>query len=153
MHMVPSHVPLPCLLTIPGIEAVFISSILFKKPSGVLNPTIIFGTPSKNDWIQNFINLRSRVTISLSFRISAVVFSSTQLIGESSTGLQSHTESNQRGSSKCFDNLTCIHFTTNYYGRATNTRLDDRAILGIIVDYLILTVLDVFSRSFGPCGW
>lgn len=49
IHMFPSHVPLPRLLTVPGIEAVSISSIRFKNPSGVRNPTIIFGTPRRKD--------------------------------------------------------------------------------------------------------
>lgn len=54
---------------------------------------MIFGTPSKNDCIQNFNNLRSYLSMSLSFAISADVFSSTQLMGSSLfSGLQSHTE-------------------------------------------------------------
>jgi hypothetical protein len=87
IHMFPSHVPLPLLLTVLGIDAVSISSILFKNPSGVRNPTMIFGTPRRNDCIQNFISFLSKVTKSLSFRISAVVLSSTQFIGETSEGL------------------------------------------------------------------
>ena len=54
---------------------------------------MILGTPSKKDCIQNFSNLRSYLSISLSFVISAEVFNSTQLMGSSLfSGLQSHTE-------------------------------------------------------------
>lgn len=91
--MFPSQVPFPLLLTVPGIEAVSISSTLFKIPSCVRNPTMILGTPRRKDCIQNFISLRSKVIISLSFRISALVLSSTQLIGLSSDGFESHTDS------------------------------------------------------------
>lgn len=92
MHIFPSQVPFPLLFTVPGILAVSISSTLFRNPSGVLNPTIILGTPNKKDWIQNFISLRSNVSISRSLRISALVFSSTQFMGwVGSWGLASHT--------------------------------------------------------------
>lgn len=93
IHMLPSQVPFPLLLTVLGIEAVSISSIRFKKPSGVRNPTMIFGTPSRKDWIQNFISFLSRLIISRSFRMSAVVLSSIQLIGLSSVGFESQTRS------------------------------------------------------------
>ena len=98
MHILPSQVPFPALLTAPGIDAVSISSILFRIPSGVRNPTIILGTPSRNDCIQNFISLRSKVIISLSFRMSALVFSSTQFTGLPSEGLASQTDASQRES-------------------------------------------------------
>jgi len=91
IHIFPSQVPFPRLLTVPAIEAVSISSILFKMPSGVRNPTIILGTPSRKDCIQNFMSLRSKVIISLSLRMSALVFNSTQFMGLPSVGLESQT--------------------------------------------------------------
>lgn len=91
MHILPSHVPFPRLLTVPGIEAVSISSTLFKIPSGVLKPTMTFGTPRRKDCIQNFINFLSNAMRSRSFRMSAVVLSSTQLMGPPSVGFESHT--------------------------------------------------------------
>ena len=113
MQRLPSHVLLPCRLTIPGMFLVSVqvtlspnqppnaarcirspsSSSLCRIPFWLRKPTIILGTPSKKDWIQNFNNLRSYLSISLSFAISAAVFNSTQLMGSSRfTGLQSHTE-------------------------------------------------------------
>ena len=92
MQRLPSHIPLPCLTT-PGMFLVSSSSSLCRIPFWLRKPTIILGTPSKNDCIQNFSNLRSYLSISLSFAVSAVVFNSTQLMGSSlSSGLQSHTE-------------------------------------------------------------
>lgn len=91
MHIFPSHVPRPLRLTVEGMVAVSISSTRFKIPSGVLKPTTIFGTPRRNDWIQNFSSLRSKFTISLSLRMSALVFNSTQLGGVESVGLVSQT--------------------------------------------------------------
>jgi hypothetical protein len=94
MHIFPSQVPFPRLFTVPGIDAVSISSTLLRMPSGVRNPTMIFGTPRRNDCIQNFISFRSKVIISRSLRISALVLSSTQLIELPSDGLESHTKDN-----------------------------------------------------------
>src|SRR5882724_5863241 len=117
IHILPSQVPFPRLFTVPGIEAVSISSTLFKIPSGVRNPTIILGTPRRNDCIQNFMSLRSNVIMSLSFRISALVFSSTQLMELPSVGLESHTCSCQCHVTWREGKPTCINFTTeNHHG-------------------------------------
>lgn len=112
IHIFPSHVPFPRLFTVPGIDAVSISSTLFKMPSGVRNPTMILGTPRRNDCIQNFISLRSNVIISLSFRISALVFSSTQLMGLPSVGFESHTCTCKCHATCREGKLTSINFTT-----------------------------------------
>ena len=93
MQRLPSHAPLPCRLTTPGMFLVSSSSILCKIPFWLRKPTMILGTPSKNDCIQNFNSLRSYLSMSLSFAIAAEVFNSTQLMGSSLfSGLQSHTE-------------------------------------------------------------
>ena len=106
--MFPSQVPFPRLFTVPGIEEVSISSTLFRIPSGVRNPTMILGTPRRNDCIQNFMSLRSNVIMSLSFRISALVFNSTQLVGLPSVGLESHTCSYQCHT-RWRELRTCLH--------------------------------------------
>lgn len=92
MHTFPSHWALPRRRTVSGIFTVSISSSLSSRPSRDRNPTMIFGTPSRNDWIQNFMSLRSKLSMSRSDRISAEVLSSTQFIGlPFSWGLTSHT--------------------------------------------------------------
>jgi hypothetical protein len=54
------------------------------------------GTPSRKDCVQNFSSFRSYLIIPLLSRISADVFSSTQLIGSSFlSGLASQTRSHQ----------------------------------------------------------
>lgn len=81
MHTFPSHTGLLCLAAVSGIVTVEISSSLRRTPSRERNPTIILGTPSKKDWIQNFIILRSKFSLSRSDLISTDVFSSTQAMG------------------------------------------------------------------------
>jgi hypothetical protein len=74
------------------MDCVLISSSRSRVPVFERNPTMIFGTPSRNDWIQNLSNLRSNFRRSLSDWISSEVFSSTQLIGcVGSSGFRSHT--------------------------------------------------------------
>lgn len=91
IHRFPSQDLLP-LLTIAGIDFVSSSSIALKIPFLLRNPTIIFGTPRRKDWAQNFKSFRSNLCWSLGWRISSLVFSSTQLIGSSLfSGLQSQT--------------------------------------------------------------
>ncbi len=92
MQRLPSQVPLPRLLTRPGMFLVSNSSTLCKMPLLLRKPTMTLGTPSRNDWTQNFSSFRSYLSMSLSFSISAEVFNSTQLMGPSLLfGLQSHT--------------------------------------------------------------
>lgn len=109
IHRFPSQLA-PALFTSPGIFWVFSSWILWRMPSFVRlakpyagiceqqtlerNPTMIFGTPSRKDWIQNLLSFRSNFTLSASEKISWLVFSSTQLMGSSGlSGRQSHTKS------------------------------------------------------------
>lgn len=77
MHTFPSQLPLPFNLTNVGIFAVSSSSKLCRIPSLLRKPTIILGTPSKNDWIQNLRSLRSYLRMSRSDKGVAAVFSST----------------------------------------------------------------------------
>lgn len=68
------------------------SSTRCRMPSRERNPTIMRGTPSRNDWIQNLSSLRSKLSRSRSLRNSADVLSSTQFIGSPAfRGLQSQT--------------------------------------------------------------
>lgn len=61
-------------------------------PSRERKPTMILGTPSRKDWAQNLRSLRSKLSRSRSDRMSALVLSSTQLIGEPGVGgLESQT--------------------------------------------------------------
>ncbi len=146
IHIFPSQVPFPRLLTVPGIEAVSISSILFNIPSGVRNPTMIFGTPRRKDCIQNFMSLRSNATISLSFRMSTLVFNSTQLIGLPSVVLQSHTFGYQMSfyiRERSF--FTCIDFTTENHDSISNASSHNGTVLGVIIDDFVLTIFDIFS--------
>lgn len=80
IHMFPSHVAFPLLFTVPGIFSVSISSILTRIPFWSRKPTIIFGTPRRKDWIQNFISLRSKARRSRSDWGLTEVLSSTQLM-------------------------------------------------------------------------
>lgn len=92
MQMFPSQVLFPTFWTFPGMLEVSSSSRWRKVPCWSRNPTMILGTPNRNDWAQNFKSFRSYFIISRSFLISAEVFSSTQLIGSSfRSGLQSQT--------------------------------------------------------------
>lgn len=86
IHVFPSHLARPRFCTLKGMLAVSISSSLSSLPSLERNPTMIFGTPSKKDWIQNFSSLRSKFSMSRSFRISALVLSSTHLMGAPFSG-------------------------------------------------------------------
>lgn len=91
IHIFPSQTPFP-LFTIPGMLAVCNSSNRCKIPCLLRKPTMIFGTPSKNDCIQNFNSLRSYLSWSRSFSMEADVLSSTQLMGVDAVGgLVSHT--------------------------------------------------------------
>lgn len=85
MHTFPSHWR-PRFATVPGIPSTSISSTLWRIPSRERKPTMIFGTPSRNDWIQNFMSFRSKLSLSRSLRISAEVLSSTQWIGSPGLG-------------------------------------------------------------------
>lgn len=97
MQRLPSHVPLPLLFTVLGMFFVSSSSSRCRIPFLLRNPTIILGTPRRNDCIQNFSSFRSYLSMSLSFSISADVFSSTQWMGSSLlSGLQSHTAYSER---------------------------------------------------------
>lgn len=49
IQRLPSHVPFPVLLTVPGMDAVSISSSRCRIPFRLLKPTIIFGTPRRKD--------------------------------------------------------------------------------------------------------
>jgi len=92
IHKFPFQVFLPLRLTMPGILLVSNSSSLSKMPILLRNPTMILGTPSRNDCIQNFRSFLSYLNMSLSLSIKAEVLSSTQLIGSSLlSGLRSHT--------------------------------------------------------------
>ncbi len=127
MHMLPSQVP-PLFFTVPGIEVVSISSILFRIPSGVRNPTIILGTPRRNDCIQNFISFLSKLIMSLSFRISALVFNSIQLIGLSSQGFASQTKLRYRQEREVAAQeaiRTCINLTAKNHTCTTDTGFDN----------------------------
>lgn len=91
-HMSAFHEGLGRELTVCGIRCVSISSRLARTPSRVRKPTMILGTPSRNDWIQNFMSLRWKTSASWGPRISTDVLSSTQLIGAPfSTGFESQT--------------------------------------------------------------
>ena len=81
IHTLPSHVPFPLFFTVLGKLSVCSSSRLSRTPSLLLNPTMIFGTPKRKDWIQNLSNLRSYFRISRSVLGVAAVLSSTQLMG------------------------------------------------------------------------
>ena len=92
MHALPSHDRLRPL-TNAGILFVSSSSKLRRTPRRSRKPTMIFGTPSRKDWIQNFWSFRSYLRRPLSFSMHALVFSSTQLTGRSgSCGFSSQTE-------------------------------------------------------------
>lgn len=92
MQMFPSQVTLPPFLTLFGMLAVSSSSKRWTIPRSSRKPTMILGTPSKNDCAQNFSSFRSYFTMSRSFLISADVLSSTQWITSSfRAGLQSQT--------------------------------------------------------------
>lgn len=93
MHTFAFQLLTPRLAAVSGILAVWISSSFVRIPCCERKPTMILGTPSKNDWIQNFMSLRSKFCIVLSSRISTLVLSSIQLIGAPfSTGLESQTD-------------------------------------------------------------
>lgn len=97
MQRLPSQRFWPTCLTHFGISWVLNSSRRRSCPSRLLKPTIIIGTPSKNDWAQNFKSFRSKVTCCWYAPISSEVFSSTQFIGEFlSSGRQSHTTFRQQ---------------------------------------------------------
>lgn len=91
MQMLPSHCR-PRRATVSGIEATSMSSTRCRMPSRDRKPTMMRGTPSRNDWIQNLSSLRSKLSRSRSLRISAEVLSSTQLMGSPALGgLESQT--------------------------------------------------------------
>ena len=91
MHMFPSQ-RFESRLTATGMSCVSNSRTSRRIPACVRKPTMIFGTPRRNDCIQNFNNFRWNFFWSWGFRISAEVLSSTQLMGLSFwSGLQSQT--------------------------------------------------------------
>ncbi len=99
------------LATMFGMLIVSSSSTRCKIPLLLRKPMMILGTPRRKDWIQILSNLRSYLTKSLSFSSSAVVFSSTQLIGSSFlSGLRSQTiqkgKKGEKGFS-CFAQILC----------------------------------------------
>ena len=92
MQTFPSQMGFRRFLIIPGIFFVSTSSRRRRIPCLLRKPTMIFGTPKRNDWAQNLSSFRSNLTMSWSLSISAEVLSSTQLIGTFSlSGLQSQT--------------------------------------------------------------
>jgi len=92
MQTFPSQRTFPLLWTEAGMVVVSISWVFTRIPSGDRKPTMILGTPSRKDWIQNFISLRSKLSMSRSDRISTDVLSSTQLMGgPGGLGFESHT--------------------------------------------------------------
>ena len=80
IHIFPSQVAFPLLFAIPGIFSVSISSTRSRTPFWSLKPTIIVGTPKRNDWIQNFMSLRSNASRSRSDWGEMDVLSSIQFI-------------------------------------------------------------------------
>ena len=87
----PSQDALFCF-TSAGILLVSNSSMDWRIPCLLRKPTMIFGTPSRKDWIQNFSSFRSYLSMSLPLLMLAAVLSSTQLIGSFLlSGLQSQT--------------------------------------------------------------
>jgi hypothetical protein len=148
--MVPFQVFFPRHLTRPGIEIVCISSTRLRNPSGVRYPTMILGTPRRNDCIQNFNSFRSSATMSL---ISALVFSSTQFIGLSPDGLESQTVtiSYMYSPGVIWELLARVNFSTYYESGVAYSRLNNRTILSIVIDNLVLSIFDIFSRSISPC--
>lgn len=92
MQTAASQLRTPRFWAVWGMEAVCISSSLVRTPAWERKPTTILGTPSRCDWIQNRISLRSNPCIPRSSRISALVFSSTQFVAAPfSAGFESHT--------------------------------------------------------------
>lgn len=155
IHMFPSHVPLLRLLTVPGIAAVSSSSTRTRIPLWLRKPTMIFGTPRRKDCIQNFINLRSKASISRSERGSTDVLSSTQLMPLSGTaGLMSQTVGRYLASIvSSAHGLTSIYFSAKNHGSLADSSPDYRAVLSVIVHYLVLTALNVIPGSSVPDVW
>lgn len=91
-HISAFHLGFGPALTMSGIVCVSNSFNSVNMPSLVRNPTMIFGTPSKNDCIQYFISFLWKFSISCGPRISPDVLSSTQFIGlPCSAGFESQT--------------------------------------------------------------
>lgn len=91
VHTFPSHCR-PRRATVSGMDATSMSSTRCRTPSRERKPTMMRGTPSRKDWIQNLSSLRSKLSRSRSLRISADVLSSTQLMGSPAFGgLESQT--------------------------------------------------------------
>jgi len=155
IHVFPSHFPPPRFCTLNGIVAVSISSSRSSLPSRERNPTMILGTPSRKDWIQNFSSFRSKFSMSRSFRISALVLSSTHLMGAPfSGGLESQTAAPSAGSPKrghaCRSKRTCVHFPAQAEHCFADSRSHDGAVLGLIVYDLLVAGLDEISAGFSP---
>lgn len=152
MQMLPSHDALPFLFTRPGMFCVSNSSSLRRMPSLVRKPTMILGTPSRNDWVQNLRSLRSYFSMSRSFSISADVFSSTQLIGSSLfSGLQSHTITCQNlVTRKATDGPTSIDLAAKYHLCLSDSCTHHRAILSVIVCQYLFSIVNVVSRCRIP---
>lgn len=101
VQMLPSHCR-PRRATVSGIEATSMSSTRCRIPSRERKPTMMRGTPSRNDWIQNLSSLRSKLSRSRSLRISADVLSSTQLMGSPALGgLESQTAGARKQEISC----------------------------------------------------
>jgi hypothetical protein len=145
MQVLPSQRFLPRLLTISGILWVLSSSSRIRIPSAVRKPTIILGTPSKNDCIQNFKSFRSNLIWSRSLLISAEVFNSTQLIGRFlSSGLMSQTyfSISMRTLPRAM-HLTCVNLTADYHLDLAVAGANNGAVLRVIADDLIFARFDV----------
>jgi hypothetical protein len=150
MQVLPSQRFLPRLLTISGMLWVLSSSSCVRIPSAVRKPTIIFGTPSKNDCIQIFKSFRSNLTWSRSLSTLAEVFNSTQLTGRFlSSGLMSQTyfSISMRTLLRAM-HLTCVNLTADYHLDLAIAGADNGAVLRVIADDLVFARFDVLPR----CG-
>src|ERR1700733_551454 len=128
------------------------SSSRVRIPSAVRKPTMIFGTPSKNDCIQIFKSFRSNLIWSRSLLISAEVFNSTQLTGRFlSSGLMSQTYfSISMRTLLGAMHLTCVNLTANYHLNLAVAGANNGAVLRVIADDLVFAGFDVLPRCVIP---
>lgn len=49
--------------------------------------------------------------------------------------------------------LTGVYFTTKAEYRVADACADDGAVLGLVINDFVFTILDVVSGSFGPSFW
>ena len=153
MQVLPSQRFLPWLLTISGMLWVSSSSSRVRIPSAVRKPTIIFGTPSKNDCIQIFKSFRSNLIWSRSLLISAEVFNSTQLTGRFlSSGLMSQTyfSISMRTLLLRVMHLTCVNLTADYHLNLAIAGANNGAVLRGIADDLVFARFYVLPRCVIP---